>query len=319
MTSATLPAAGRQGGGLRSDAGETPLQGVVSALVTPFDDSGALDCAGLAANVRHQLACGVTNFGPLGGTGEPISMTAAERFRVVDAVMAEARGQGRVVVGCLLPSQAEIVELGRYARQAGADAIMVIPPYFVGAQPANVKRHFADIASAVDLPMVLFNGPTRCGVTLDARLVVELATDIPHFVALKEATGDLHAASRIVREAPARFVVLQGYDELVLPTLAIGGVGCFVSLACLIPRTLARLHQAFDAGDIVRARELQLRILPIAEAIYAESNPGPLKYAMNLLGLPGGRTRPPLYPVSEATAERIRGLVPEISLLEDRP
>lgn len=301
-----------------SSSGHPTLKGVISALVTPFDEKGAVDCAALAANVRHQMAAGIASFGPLGGTGEPISMTAEERFQVVDAVLAETAGKAKAVVGCLLPSQPEIIELGVYAHRAGADAIMVIPPYFVGAQPRNLKRHYADIASAVGLPMVLFNGPTRCGVTLSADVVLELVQQIPQFVAIKEATGDLHAVSRIVRGAPPHFAMLQGYDELILPTLAVGGVGSFVSLACLIPFTLARLQAAFDAGDLVRARQLQMAVLPIAEAIYAESNPGPLKFAMNLLGLPGGRTRPPLYPIADATAERIRQLIPDIVALEER-
>lgn len=301
---------------LKSHVAPCTVQGVVSALVTPFDQDGAVDTTALAANLRHQMAAGVSRFGPLGGTGEPISMTAAERFRVVDTVMAEIGGRAQIIVGCLLPSQAEIIELGRHARRAGADAIMVIPPYFVGAQPHNVARHFADIAAAVDLPMILFNGPTRCGTALSADFVVELARTIPHLVAIKEATGDLHVASRIVREAPSHFAVLQGYDELILPTLAIGGVGSFVSLACLIPAALARLQAAFDAGDLATARRLQLDILPVAAAIYAESNPGPLKYAMNLCGLAGGITRKPLYPIKDETADRIKALLPAIRALE---
>jgi 4-hydroxy-tetrahydrodipicolinate synthase len=318
MTNASAPVLTPNPAVSSQATGRGALKGVVSALVTPFDGKGALDCAALTANVRHQMAAGIASFGPLGGTGEPISMIAEERFRVVDAVLAETSGKATVVVGCLLPSQPEIIELGKHARRAGADAIMVIPPYFVGAQPPNLKRHFADIAAAVDLPMVLFNGPTRCGVTLTASVVLDLAREIPHFVGIKEATGDLHAVTSIVREAPERFVMLQGYDELILPTLAVGGVGSFVSLACLIPLTLARLQAAFDAGDLAKARKLQMAVLPIAAAIYAESNPGPLKFAMNLLGLAGGQTRPPLYPIGDATADRIRSMIAEIATLEER-
>jgi 4-hydroxy-tetrahydrodipicolinate synthase len=293
------------------------LTGIISALVTPFDKGGELDLDAMTKNVRHQQSCGVRSFCPLGGTGEPISMTDAERRRVVDTVRSEVGGEGRVVVGCLLPSQREIIELGRYAKSAGAEAIMVIPPYFVGAKPRHVKRHFCDIAEKVDLPMVLFNGPTRAGVRLEAEFVLELARDIPHFVAIKEATGDMNAVGKILREAPQRFAMLQGYDELVLPTLAGGGVGAIVSLACLVPSLLARLEEACRAGDLAIARNLQNLVSELGEPIYAEPNPAPLKHAMNAVGLSGGFTRPPLYPISEATAAHLDRILPRI-MAEER-
>lgn len=294
------------------------LSGITSALVTPFDSDGKLDLAALAENVKHQLASGVASVCPLGGTGEPISMTGDEQRRVIDAVMTEAGGRARVIIGCLLPSQGEIVELGRYAKGAGADAIMVIAPYFVGAKPRHVRRHFEDIAAKVDMPMVLFNGPTRAGVKLEPDFVIELATNIPHLVAIKEATGEMYGIAKILQGAPARFAMLQGYDELILPTLALGGVGAVVSLGCLIPRILIRIQSAFDSGDLATARELQLKILPLSAVIYSEPNPGPLKYAMNSVGLTGGSTRPPLYPIANETIEALGRLLPDVMLEERR-
>lgn len=292
--------------------------GITSALVTPFANDGALDLTSLRANIRHQLASGVRSFCPLGGTGEPISMTAEERRQVVDVVMSEVAGKARVVVGCLLPSQVEIIELGIYAKKAGADAIMVIPPYFVGTKPAHVRRHFEDIAARTGMPMILFNGPTRAGVKLEAEFVVELAAAIPNFVGIKEATGDMLAVAKIVRSAPTRFTMLQGYDELILPTLALGGKGAIVSLACLIPSILVRMCQAFEAGDLQTARTLQLAILEISETIYSEPNPAPLKYAMNSVGLSGGTTRPPLYPILPTTIAALTRQLPEIMAQERR-
>lgn len=294
------------------------IEGIVSALVTPFDRAGELDLSAMTRNIRHQQSCGVKSFCPLGGTGEPLSMTEVERRRVVDAVRSEVGSGGRVVVGCLLPSQREIIELGRYAKSVGADAIMVIPPYFVGAKPRHVKRHFADIAEKVDLPMVLFNGPSRAGVRLDAEFVLELARDIPNFVAVKEATGDMNAVGKILREAPEHFAMLQGFDELVLPTLAAGGVGAIVSLACLVPRLLTRLEAACRSGDLAVARKLQNLVSELAEPIYAEPNPVPLKHAMNASGLSGGTTRPPLYPISHEVAVQLERILPRVMAEEQR-
>lgn len=291
--------------------------GIISALVTPFAQDGSLDLDGLRANVRQQMASGVRSFCPLGGTGEPISMTADERHQVVDVVLAETAGKARVVVGCLLPSQAEIFELGSYAKKAGADAIMVIPPYFVGTRPSHARRHFQDIASHTGMPMILFNGPSRAGVKLEAEVVIELAEAIPAFVGIKEATGDMLAVAKIVRAAPQRFTMLQGYDEMLLPTLALGGKGGIVSLACLIPSTLVHMQQAFEQGDLTTARELQLGLLPLAEVIYSEPNPGPLKHAMNVVGLRGGVTRAPLYPIAPATVAALDRLLPA-AMAEER-
>lgn len=286
--------------------------GITSALVTPFAADRSVDPVGLKQILRHQRAEGVKSFCPLGGTGEPISMTADERRLVVDTVMDEVGGSATVIVGCLLPSQPEIIELARYSERAGADAIMAIPPYFVGTRPRHVLRHLQAIATATDLPLILFNGPGRAGVKLDAESVVELATAVPNLVGIKEATGDMVLATEIAQALPD-FALLQGLDELLLPTLSVGGRGGIVSLACLIPGTLVRLVGAFEEGDLATARALQHRILPLAKLIYAEPNPGPLKHAMNHLGLPGGICRPPLYPPAEAIVEGLSSVLDDFA------
>jgi 4-hydroxy-tetrahydrodipicolinate synthase len=279
--------------------------GITSALVTPFGNDLSLDVAGLRANVRHQIAAGIHGFCPLGGTGEPLSLTPDELRRVVDAVLEEAGGKAHVIVGCLVASQPEIISLGKYAKEAGADAIMVIPPYFYWPKPRHIRRHFEDIAERVDLPMVLFNGPTRAGIKLEPGFVLELVEAIPQLVAIKEATGDLAGIEKLIAESPRRFTVLQGYDELIHATTAIGGRGGIVSLGCLVPRLLVRLFAACEEGKAEEARRLQQLVVGLSEAIYAEPNPAPLKYAMNRMGLAGGRTRPPLYPIADETAQRV--------------
>lgn len=288
------------------------IEGVITAMVTSFAGDGALDLEGMRAGVRHQIDSGAAGLCPLGGTGEPLSMSVDEHRQVIDTVTAEAGGRVPVVIGTLLGSQDDIIALGRHARAAGADAIMVIPPYFIVAKPAHIRRHFETIAEKVDMPMVLFHGPSRSGVRLDADTILECVTAIPQFVAIKETSGDLTIAGELLRSAPPGFRVLQGFDELVLPTFALGGHGAVLSLGHLLPNLLRQLHEAFSAGDLATARRIQLDILPACRAIYGEPNPGPLKVALEMAGRPAGPTRRPIYPVSQATREALERVLPPL-------
>jgi len=293
------------------------LQGMITALVTCFRTDGSLDLDALRASVRHQIDSGADGLCPLGGTGEPLSLTVDEHKKVIDAVVDEAAGRVPVVVGTLLARQEDIIECGRHAKAAGADAIMVIPPYFVVAKPAHIRRHFEAIAESVGIPMMLFHGPTRSGVRLDADTIVDLITAIPQFRAIKETSGDLFIAEELLRRAPAGFKVLQGFDEYVLATLAVGGHGAVLSLGCLVPNVLRSLHMAFRAGRLEEARRLQLALLPICKPVYGEPNPGPLKLALMLAGRSAGPTRPPIYAPSTETAEALKRLMPELMRVEE--
>lgn len=293
------------------------LDGVFTALVTSFSADGAVDEKGIRASVRHQVISGAAGLCPLGGTGEPLSMTVDEHKRVVDAVTAEAAGRVPVVVGTLLGSQDDIIAVGRHAKAAGADAIMVIPPYFIVAKPSHIRRHFETLAEKVDMPMMLFHGPTRSNVRLTADFILELIDAIPRFVAIKETSGDLTLAGELLRAAPASFRVLQGFDELLLPTLALGGHGGVVSLGHLIPNLLRRLYESFAAGDLATARRIQLEILPICGPIYGEPNPGPLKVALEMAGRSAGPTRRPIYPISDGTRAALERLLPALLRSEE--
>lgn len=293
------------------------IEGVVTAMVTSFTAEGAVDAKGLRATVRHQVQSGAAGLCPLGGTGEPLSMTVDEHKQVIDAVTSEAAGRVPVVVGTLLGSQDDIVSVGKHAKAAGADAIMVIPPYFVVAKPAHIRRHFETLAEKVDMPMMLFHGPTRSNVRLNAETILELVTEIPQFFSIKETSGDLTIVGELLRAAPPSFRVLQGFDELLLPTFALGGHGGVVSLGHLIPNLLRRLHEAFKAGDLATAQRIQLQILPICAPIYGEPNPGPLKVALASAGRSAGPTRQPIYPVSEVTRGALERLLPALLRAEE--
>jgi 4-hydroxy-tetrahydrodipicolinate synthase len=293
------------------------IEGIITALVTPFNADGGLDLPALRASVRHQLDSGAGGLCPLGGTGEPLAMTVDEHKHVIDAVVEEAAGRVPVIVGTLLGSQADIVACGRHARAAGADAIMVIPPYFIVAKPAHIRQHFADIAEQVDLPMVLFHGPSRSGVRLDADTILQLLDAVPRFVAIKETSGDLTISAELLRAGPRGFRVLQGFDEFVLPSLALGAHGAVLSLGCLVPNLLRKLAAHWAAHRMDEARRIQLDLLPLCRLIYGEPNPGPLKHALRAVGLPGGFTRKPIYPPSAHTVQGLAALLPQVMQAEE--
>jgi 4-hydroxy-tetrahydrodipicolinate synthase len=285
-------------------------EGIFTAMVTPFTADGALDLAAARKSVAWQIEQGVQGIVPLGGTGEPLSLGVDEQKRLLDAVIEEAGDRIPVVAGALCASQRDIVEIGRHAARAGAAAVMLIPPYFVMAKPRHILLHFADVAARVDLPLVLYHGPQRSGVRLELETMLELIVTVPRFVAVKDTTGDAYYLSSLVRQAPAAFSVLQGWDELVYPTLALGGRGAILSLGCLIPKLFLELYAAFRAGRIDEARALQYEVLPLCGAIYSEPNPSPLKRALEICGRPAGPTRPPLYAPSEATVATLQTLLP---------
>ena len=292
------------------------IEGMIAAMVTSFTDDGALDEQGMRAAVRHLIDSGAEGLCPLGGTGEPLSLTVDEHKRVIDVVVDEAAGRVPVVIGTLLGRQADIIECGRHARRAGADAIMVIPPYFVVAKPPHIRQHFEAIAEAVDMPMVLFHGPTRSGVRLDADTILMLLDAVPRFVAIKETSGDLVIAGELLRRARSGFRVLQGFDEFVLPTFALGGHGAVLSLGCLIPGLLQALAAACRSGDLATARRIQLDILPLCRVIYGEPNPGPLKLALKMAGRSAGPTRAPIYAPSAQTSALLYELLPPLLAAE---
>ncbi len=281
------------------------IEGIVTAMVTSFKDDRSLDIDALRRAARYQIDNGVNGVCVLGSTGEPHAMTVDEHKRVIDAVVTEVAGRITVTAGTLLARQDDIVECGRHARSCGADAIMVIAPSFVMTKPSQIRGHFEAIAEKVDMPMVLYHGPSRSGVRLDAQTILGLIDAVPRFVAVKETSGDLALTAELLRSATPGIRVLQGFDELVLPALALGAHGAMLSLGGLIPKLFQRLARSVAQDDLATARRLQLGILPLCRAVYAEPNPGPLKLALALAGRPAGPTRPPL----DAPAPEVRALL----------
>lgn len=290
--------------------------GIVASLVTNFTPSGTLDPKGIATTVDFLARQGVYAVCVCGGTGEALSLTDAEHAAAVEAAVEGAAGRCRVVAGALYIDPARIAAAGRAAARAGADAVMIIAPYFVRPSSDDIYAHVADLADRVELPLIVFNSPGRAGLDMDVRLLIRIAARIPKVVGFKEASGDLAKFARVVREVPSDFCVLQGLDDLVLPSLALGGAGALITLGAVIPRVFVKLYDAVRRNDLAAARALQLAALPIADAVYETPNPSGTKRLLDLLGRPGGPVRPPLRTAQPGEDVHLARLLPMIEQLE---
>ena len=293
------------------------LTGIHTALVTPFTADLDFDAPSMRQQVRHRLEAGCAGVCVLGGTGEPLSMSLDEHCRVIDSVVAETAGRAPVTVGCLLGGQADVVAVARHAETAGADWIMLVPPYFYSVQPHDIERAISAIAEICDLPILLFHTPGRSGVRLDADQLLGLIHRIPAIRAIKDASGDVTLAGMVMNDAPDGFAFMQGLDELLLPTLVMGAAGGIVSIGELLPRTLNALFEQAQSSSIGSARSLQRQLLPLCTWLYAEPNPGPLKFALELAGRSAGPCRAPINRPRDATRDAIRTLLPPLLEIEE--
>lgn len=293
------------------------LQGIIVSLVTHFTDGLELDEDAISRSVDYYARVGAHGVCIAGGTGEALSLSEEEWRRAVDAALRGADGRSFVVAGALYTDPRRIIDCCRYAKSAGAAAVMLIPPYFVRPSRRQIEAHFRRIAEAVDIPLILFNTPSRSGSNMEADLIVDLARTCPNIAGIKEASGDLGKISRIISGAGPEFSVLQGLDEIVFPTLALGGKGALISLATITPRLYVEMYERMQAGDFERARELQFKVLDYTAPIYAETNPVGLKRMLELLGRPGGPPRPPLYAISPENEAKLEAIAADLLALEE--
>ncbi len=280
----------------------SPFSGVYTALVTPFKDDGALDEPGLRRLVRRQIAGGVAGLVPCGTTGEAVTLDPDEHERVVAVTVEEARAALRtvqVIAGCGSNDTRKAQRLAARCRAAGADALLVVTPYYNKPTPRGLVAHFSAVADAGQLPVVAYNVPGRTGLNMLPDTVLELARD-PRIAGVKEASGSLDQACEILRARRAGFAVLSGEDSLALPIVACGGDGVIAVVSNEAPSLLVEMTAAALAGDRGRAAALQARLFPLMKANFRESNPIPVKWALERLGLVGGTLRLPLVGLSPA-------------------
>lgn len=280
------------------------FQGSFVALVTPFR-AGRLDEAALRALVEFQIANGTHGLIPCGTTGESPSLTAAEWERVAEIVLAQAAGRVPVLIGTGTNNTDVTIERTRRARELGADGALVVTPYYNRPTQEGLYQHFAAIANAVDLPLMLYNVPGRTGANLLPETVARLGR-ISSIVALKEASGSVEQASQMVAIAGSELTVLSGDDALTLPMMSVGARGVVSVVANIAPRPVATLVELMLAGDLPAARALHHQLADLTRALFIETNPIPVKAVASWLGLCTSEVRLPLVPLSPASEGRLR-------------
>lgn len=288
--------------------------GCTVALVTPFRD-GDLDIPALEALVDWQVEQGTPILSPVGTTGESPTLSHAEHERVIGTVVERARGRAKVVPGTGSNATTEAIRLTRFAARAGADAALLVAPYYNRPTQEGLYAHFAKIAESVDLPLILYNIPGRTGRNVEPETIERLARIGP-IVAIKEASGSLDQVSDIL--VRTNLTVLSGDDSLTLPMLAVGAAGVVSVVANLVPRDVMAMLSAFEQGDLAEARRRHAGLFPLCrDLLGVATNPIPVKIAMALLGRGNGELRLPLCPPDERGRETLRRSLVRYGLLSE--
>jgi 4-hydroxy-tetrahydrodipicolinate synthase len=289
-------------------------RGSLVALITPMRADGSVDEPALEKFVDWQITEGTHGLVPVGTTGESPTLTHDEHRRVVEVTIAVAGGRVPVIAGAGSNSTAEAVSLARHARTAGADAVLVVTPYYNKPTQEGLFLHFSAVADAADLPVVIYNIPGRSVVDMSVETMARLARH-PNIVGVKDATANLTRPLHTTRACGRDFVQLSGEDHTALAFLAAGGHGCISVTGNVAPRLCGAMHEAWRDGRLAEAMATQDRLVPLHDALFAETSPAPVKYAASLLGHGGETTRLPLAPLGEATRARVRAAMVEVGLL----
>jgi 4-hydroxy-tetrahydrodipicolinate synthase len=294
------------------------LRGCATALVTPFKTDGTIDEKRLRDLIEYQIAGGVRILVPCGTTGESVTMSEDENQLVIRTTVELARGRAKVIAGTGSNSTAVTIERSRKARALGVDGILTVAPYYNKPTQDGLYAHFRAIAEAVEgLPVVIYNVPGRTSSNISAETTLRLARDVENIVAVKEASGNLSQIMEILRARPKGFRVISGDDSLTLPLIALGGEGLISVASNEAPELMSKLNDLALAENWDEARALHYRLLPLMEANFIESSPGPVKAAMALMGLLEENLRLPLVPVQEKTRARLREILIELGLLKE--
>jgi 4-hydroxy-tetrahydrodipicolinate synthase len=282
--------------------------GCGTALVTPFRRDGAIDEGAVSKLARRQIDAGIHFLVPCGTTGESPTLSEDERVRVVELVVAEARGRVPVLAGAGGYDTKDVIHSAVRMQRAGADGILSVTPYYNKPTQEGLFQHYKAIAEAVPLPIILYNVPGRTGCNIEVRTLVRLSA-IANIVGVKEASGNMTQMCDVCNAVPDSFLVLSGDDALTLPLMAIGGRGIVSVASNAVPSEMSRLVELAEANDFPAARKVHRQLLPFLQVNFVESNPIPIKSAMASLGLLEEVYRLPMVPPSAASKERIAAVL----------
>jgi 4-hydroxy-tetrahydrodipicolinate synthase len=291
------------------------FQGTATAIITPFTKDGSLDELALRKFVEFQIKGGVDALVPLGTTGENPTVTREEHERILEIVIEQTKGRVKIFAGAGSNNTAEAIEKSRLAKKLGADAVLVVGPYYNKPTQEGYFRHFAAIADAVDIPIIVYNVPGRTGGNIEPATIFRMAEEIPNVVMLKEACGNMMQIMEIARNKPKDFSLLSGDDAYALPLIAVGGDGCISVVANETPKEFSKLIRYALDGKWEKARELHNKLLPLMNVNFVESNPIPVKTALAMMGLIEESFRLPLCPISNKNREKVQQVLQSLKLI----
>ena len=275
------------------NANNGPIRGSIVALITPMLDDGSVDYPALRKLIDWHVAEGTDCVGVVGTTGESPTVSVAEHCEIIRVAVEQAGGRVPIMAGCGANSTAEAIELAKFAKKVGADCQLQVVPYYNKPTQEGQYQHFKAIAEAVDLPVILYNVPGRAVADLQHDTVLRLA-QVPGIVGIKEATGNIERAQWLIKEAPKGFSIYSGDDPTAVALMLCGGHGNVSVTANVAPKLMHELCMAAIAGDVRGTMDIQMRLLPVHKALFVESNPIPVKWAVARMGMCGEALRLPL-------------------------
>ena len=288
--------------------------GSCTALVTPFKN-GAFDADNFCKLVDFQIDNGTAALVPVGTTGESPTLSHEEHDLVVELCIKQVAGRVPVIAGAGSNSTAEAVRLARHAAAAGASAVLIVSPYYNKPTQAGLYAHFAAVAKAVDVPVIVYDIPGRSIVRVNDNTLAKLASDYANISGIKDATADLARPTILHNMLGNTFTQLSGEDATALPYLAAGGHGCISVTANIAPKLLSDMHASWWAGDISAAQTIHQKLLPVHEAMFCEASPGPVKYAASLLGICADEVRLPLCAIADSSKSQVNDALVGAGLL----
>lgn len=291
------------------------LRGSICPVVTPFTESGAIDEKAFVDLINWQIDSGSHGISVTGTSGEPSSLTIAERKRVMELAKETIAGRVFFAPGTGSTNHDETMELTKYAEELGADAAMVIVPYYNRPNQEALYQHFKTVADSVTTPIIIYNIPGRSAVNMEVSTMKRLVEDCPNIIGVKEANKDFEHVNRVLLNCGRDFLLFSGIELLCYPMLAIGGAGFISATANVEPTKVAELYNAWVAGDIARAQDLHFELMPLNDALFKDTNPAPVKVALGMMGKITPKLRLPLGLPSAAIQREVRESLIELAIL----
>jgi 4-hydroxy-tetrahydrodipicolinate synthase len=294
---------------------QTKFQGTATAIITPFKKDGSIDEPALRRFVDFQIEGGVEALVPVGTTGENPTLNQTEQKKVIEIVIEQANKRVKIFAGAGSNNTSEVIEKAKFVKQAGADAALVVGPYYNKPTQNGYFQHFSKIASSIDIPLIIYNVPGRTGGNIEASTMLKMAEEIPTVIMAKEASGNLAQIMEISRNMPKHFSLLSGDDSLAYSIVALGGDGCISVASNEVPREFSNLMRLCLAGKWNEALSLHYKLLPLMNINFIESSPAPVKAALAMMGMMEEVLRLPLVPITEPSRVKLKKILEDLKLI----